>query len=209
MLNVTAEIGSQIEVTCVKGALGSVTVQERVNGCSTYLHTDSIDGVRAGDKCRATLVYRAKDRHLCLVRVDAVIVQGDGHSSMLEKTLHSIELSQFIGGSQQDVLASLRSRCRGDNADAEVLETILDVLESYGATPVQRGAPLEYGHYCIAASRLIEKLHADDVQAKVALYERAARSCSLHLAGRGWGQSFAAVAASLRGRFSPGTTATA
>ncbi len=92
------------------------------------------------------------------------------------------------------MLARLRARCDGD---AEMLEVLLDVLQSYSFNVEQRTALLNYGHYCIVVARLINKLYADDAQARAAMYRRAALYCEGKDQGQQWADAFLSVAGSI------------
>ena len=203
MLSIKAAIGAQVEVTFAN-SFQTVCAQQRINGRNVFLHPASKDA-RPGDRCLVTLVESPEGSRYCLVRLDDVIHSGDGHSSLLEKTEHDIGRSRRGDCSAQDVLANLRARCQGENGDREMLETLLDVLETYTFSVPSIFDTLEDGHYCIVISRLINKLYASDVRTRIALFERAALYCSARVEGRGWSESFTAIADSLRG----GTTTTA
>ncbi len=194
MLTLTAEIGAQMEVTFEK-AFRCVVTQQRINGCAGYLSVDS-KRARAGDKCRVTLVAYAPGPNIYYVRVDEVIKHGDGVTSLLEKTLCQIQVGPRRGEQnfEQNVLARLRARCDGD---ADMLEVLLDVLQSYSFNVEQRSALLNYGHYCIVVARLINKLYADDAQARAAMYRRAAQYCEGKEQGQKWADAFVSVAGSI------------
>ncbi len=58
----------------------------------------------------------------------------------------------------------------------------------------QRSALINYGHYCIVVARLINKLFPADVQARAALYRRAAQYCKGKEQGQKWAEAFQTVA---------------
>lgn len=196
MLTLNAEIGAQMEVTFVKW-FGGVVAEQRINGCAGFLSPDSVR-VRAGDKCRVTLVEYAAGPNLQYVRVDEVIRRGDGISSLLEKTLCEVEVGPRRGEKnfEQKVIARLRARCDGDDngGDAEMLEVLLDLLQSFSFNSEQRSGLLNYGHYCIVIARLINKVYANDARMRAALYRRAAQYCEGKEKGQQWTEAFLSVA---------------
>ena len=214
MLTMTGEfeIGTQLVVTFVQ-AHRCVTTEKRINGRSAFLSVDSIQA-RAGDKCRVTIVDQTPDQSMYFVRVDDFLIKGDRQTSLLEKTLCDVESGCRRGEQnfERKVIARLRARCTGKPQapwDADMLEVLLGVLESYTfGIPGQR-AELKYGHYCIVISRLVSRLHAKDEQARAAIYRLAAQYCSANEGGRQWAESFMLAANCRRGGAGDAANATA
>lgn len=196
MLTLNAEIGAQMEVTFVKW-FGGVVAEQRINGCAGFLAADSVR-VRPGDKCLVTLVEYAAGSNINYVRADKVIRRGDGKSSLLEKTLCEVEVGprRSEKNFEQKVIAKLRARFDGDGngGDAEMLEVLLDLLQSFSFNSEQRSGLLNYGHYCIVIARLINKVYANDARMRAALYRRAAQYCEGKETGQQWAEAFLSVA---------------
>lgn len=195
MLSLTGKNGDQLEVTFVLGMNLKPATEEHINGRCASLVGERAD-VKIGDKCRILLVdCESPDgpRHVALLEV---VKPGDGRSSLLEKTFHDI-IGGLVGErlTEPEVFRALRTRCSDEH---EMLEILLDVVEAYSYETKPSRRPLRYGHYCIVIARLINKLHADDAQKRIALYERAAAYCAADEGGREWADSFNMVAELLR-----------
>ncbi len=198
MLALNGTIGSKLVLTFVREDILEVS-QERINGRKAYLAVDS-RRVKKGDRCLVTIVDETPDHSMYFVFVDEIIERGDGHSSLLEKVLTEVEIGSRRGEAsyEQKVIARLRTLCNGGAGDATMLEVLLDILESYSVDVPHRRAELKYGHFCIVIARLIQSLFADDAEKRVDAYRRAAQYCSAKSGGRGWAESFRAVAATLK-----------
>ena len=198
VLNITGQIGSQLELTFVRED-GFMVSQQRINGRRAYLCVGS-RGVVTGTRCRATIVDENAKRNVFFVRVDEILEHGDGVSSHSQTAILEAEIGcrRSEQNFEQKLIARLRARCAGGAGDTMMLEVLLDVLESYAGDVPHPRADLNYGHYCIAISRLINSLYADDAAKRVELYLRAARYCDANPGGREWATSFRAVADTLK-----------